>query len=270
VQQTAHPLRKPANETSTTKTKFQIPTSPPRLLLNKSTYHPDHLDQETSCPPKHPRIFPDHTTTTLRPTRCYPQDHPWYRPPGTQTAVEPSPLGGARSRRSRLPGGGGYRAGNAQGRQRGYHRLGGCDQVLKLFTQAISHLWWGGTAERVRKGTGQDRTARRTIHVVELPNSSRALEIPWPPAGIGAIVRNLGLDFRMEVECIYCMVRDLDQEVHAADTVSCLAELGRREEMSRWILPSDVFLDLQVADPSFGIEVAVPEGLETISPIGGA
>jgi len=37
--------------------------------------------------------------------------------------------------------------------------------------------------------------------------------------------------------------------------------------MEGWILPSNVFVDLQVSDRTITIEVAVSEGLEAVSPL---
>jgi len=66
-----------------------------------------------------------------------------------------------------------------------------------------------------RKGTA----GGHTIHGIKVPDFSRALEVPWILASIRARVRNLGLDFSVVVDRTDCMVRDLDQEVHSADTV---------------------------------------------------
>jgi hypothetical protein len=66
-----------------------------------------------------------------------------------------------------------------------------------------------------RKGTA----GGHTIHGIEVTDFSRALEVPRILTRIRARVRNLGLDFSMVVDCTDCMVRDLDQEVHSAETV---------------------------------------------------
>jgi hypothetical protein len=70
-----------------------------------------------------------------------------------------------------------------------------------------------------REGRERGRAARHTIHGIKVPDFSRALEVPWILASIRARVRNLGLDFSVVVDCTDGMVRDLDQEVHSAETV---------------------------------------------------
>jgi hypothetical protein len=70
-----------------------------------------------------------------------------------------------------------------------------------------------------REGRERKRAARHTIHGIEVTDFSRALEVPRILTRIRARVRNLGLDFSMVVDCTDCMVRDLDQEVHSAETV---------------------------------------------------